>query len=144
MIQIQLKAKHYYYIIYNLKDATIRQYFSLIQTIKTQLSGNTDFEALYTVSVPHYFVTQIFKVLTYLPEGQAATINAEMMDMLMPQVQAGVIAEMTNGLVADGEGNLPETAYWQRLAADITYNITQNVILRNSAIQQGYELMNQI
>lgn len=144
MIQIQLKAKHFYYIIYNLKDATIRQYFSLIQTIKTELSGNTDFEEQYTVSVPYYFVTQIFKILTSLPEGQAATINAEMINMLMPQVQTGVMTEMTNGLVPDGDGYLPETAYWQRLAADMTYNKNQNIILRNSAIQQGYELMNQI
>lgn len=144
MIQIQLKAKHFYYILFNLKDATIRQYFSLIQTIKTQLSGNTDMDELYTVEVPYYLVVQIFKVLTQLPEGQAATINAEMMTMLGQQTQTGVIQEMTNGLVADADGNLPEAAYWQRLAADITYYRNQNIATRDSAINQGYDLLNQL
>jgi len=144
MIQIQLKAKHFYYILFNLKDATIRQYFSLIQTIKTQLSGNTDMDELYTVEVPYYLVVQIFKVLTQLPEGQAATINAEMMTMLGQQTQTGVIQEMTNGLVADADGNLPDAAYWQRLAADITYYRNQNIATRDSAINQGYDLLNQL
>ena len=144
MIQIQLKAKHFYFIVYHIKDGSIRQYYSVMAKIKSQLSGNTDDDTLIIVDIPYNQVVQIFRVLTSLPEGIAASINAEMLTMLNTQIISGVTQELTNGIAADSDGNLPETAYWQKLVAELTYYIGQNTIQRNSAIKQGSELINNI
>ncbi len=144
MIQIQLKAKHFYFIVYNLKDAAIRQYYSLITKLKEQLSSITDLDAMISVEVPYWNVTNIFRMLTALPEGISASINSEMVNLLNNQISNGVRNEMMNGIIADAEGVLPENAYWQKLAAELTYYVGQNTIQRNSSIQQGYELINNI
>ena len=144
MIQITLKAKHFYYIVYYLKKYSLEQYFNLFNRIKTALEGNTDNEAEFSVlaSVPD--VINIYKILTVLPEGQANVINSEMSDMLQMQIQAGAIQEITNGIVADADGNLPENAYWQSLGAAITGYRTENVAYRDAAIQNGKSIIDSI
>ena len=49
MIQITLKAKHYYFIVNQLRNFSVGQYFSLMSRIKTVLTGNTDLKVSFTV-----------------------------------------------------------------------------------------------
>lgn len=144
MIQIELKAKHYYYIVYQLRNTQITQYFSLISRIKTALSGNTDLEALFTISATPQEVVSIFKTLTVLPEGQANRINVEMDDLLTTQIQQGAVQEGMNGIGPDANGDLPNDAYWQIIARDITDLKNQNTTARNICIDEGKRLIDQI
>ena len=137
MVQITLKAKHYYYIIHYLRNASVQQYFSLINRLKTTLLGNTDLEASFDVNASVVEVINMFKTLTILPEGQANRINVEMDDLLTPQITAGVTQEITDGIGPDAEGNLPDNAYWQLIAQGITYAKNLNTVARESAITQG-------
>ncbi len=144
MIQIQLKAKHFYYIISYLKNASISQYYSLITRIKTLLSNNTDDDALFILSVIPDEVNSIFRLLTSLPEGQATMINAEMMDMLQAQMIAGITNEMMNGIVPNADDSLPENAYWQKLSRMIIFIRDENFNTRDAAILVGKNFINEI
>ena len=141
MIQIKLKAKHYYYIVRFLKNYSLEQYFSLFSRISTALNGNVDNEALFSVNASVGEVINIYKILTILPEGQANVINTEMSDMLQTQIQAGAIQEITNGIVADENGNLPQEAYWQTLGAALTGFKNENALARDADIQTGKTLI---
>ena len=144
MIQITLKAKHYYFIANQLRNFSVEQYFSLMSRIKTALTGNTDLEATFTVDASTDEVVAMFRVLTQLPEGVANVINVEMDNMLMPQIEAGVIAEQAAGIVPDAEGNLPYDAYWQRTARDITAIKVNNASTRDTMIAQGQLIIDKI
>lgn len=144
MIQISLKAKHYYYITYYLKSYSLESYFSLFNRIKTALDGNTDLEALFTVSASVGEVLDIYKTLTVLPEGQANVINTEMSALLAQQIQAGAMQEIANGLVVDENGSLPQGADWQTLGAAITGLRNGNVSFRDAAIQNGKSIIDSL
>jgi hypothetical protein len=144
MIQIQLKAKHFYFITSQLKNSTIQQYFSLISRMKTVLSGNTDLEALFTISATSDEVIAIFRILTLLPEGQVNTINSEMDDLLTPQIIAGASQEGANGIGPDADGNLPNDAYWQIVAREVTNIKTVNAAARNIMISEGQFIIDNI
>lgn len=144
MVNIQLKAKHFYFITYQLRNSSINQYFSLISRIKTALIGNTDDEAVFTVAASPAEVIVIFRTLTVLPEGVANTINVEMDDMLTPQIIAGASQEGANGIGPDAEGNLPENAYWQIIAQGITEIKTSNTATREAAVSNGKSIIEQI
>lgn len=144
MVQITLKAKHYYYIIHYLRNASVQQSFSLINRLKTVLVGNNDLEASFTVSASVIEVLTIFKTLTALPEGQANKINVEMDDLLTPQIITGVSQEMTDGIGPDADGNLPDNAYWQLIAQGIGYTKNLNTEAREAAIVNGKALIDQI
>ena len=137
MIQITLKAKHYYFIVNQLRNLSIEQYFSLISRIKTALTGNTDLEASFTVQASPEEVGTIFRICTQLPEGISNVINVEMDDLLMPQIVLGVADEQAAGIGPDENGNLPYDAYWQRIARDITNIKADNASIRNAMIAQG-------
>ena len=137
MVQITLKAKHYYYIIHYLRTASVQQHFSLISRLKTALSGNSDLEVSFTVNASVVEVINMFKTLTALPEGQANRINGEMDDLLLPQIILGVADEQANGIGPDAEGNLPDNAYWQLIAQGITYAKGLNTAARETAITNG-------
>lgn len=141
MINISLKAKHYYYIIYYLKSYSLERYFSLFNRIKTALDGNNDLEALFSVDASVGEVIDIYKTLTVLPEGQANIINGEMSDLLVQQIQTGAMQEIANGLVADENGTLPQGADWQSLGAAITGLRNGNITFRDSAIQNGKSII---
>lgn len=134
MVDITLKAKHFYFITYHLKNATIDQYFSLISRIKTALSGNTDLDLNFTISASADEVITMFRMLTVLPEGIANKINVEMDDLLTTQIEVGYIFETANGIEGD----------WHYIAANITETKTNNTIARDNAIQQGKTLIDQI
>lgn len=144
MIQIQLKAKHFYYIAYYLKDKSIIQYYNLVGRIKGEISGNTDMETLFSIDVYPWEIIDIFKILTRLPEGQATMLNGEMMDILQTQMVTGITNEMMNGIVPSQDGSLPENAYWQIVAAGVTGVKVENFQIRDKAIQQGKQLIDQI
>ena len=144
MVNITLKAKHFYFITYQLKNSTIEQYFSLISRIKTALTGNTDNEASFTVEASPAEVIVIFRTLTVLPEGVANVINVEMDDLLSAQIIAGASQEGANGIGPDAEGNLPENAYWQIIAQGVVDVKISNATARNNAIAQGKLLIDQI
>lgn len=144
MIQVTLKAKHYYFIVNQLKNTSVGQYFSLMSRLKTVLTDNTDLEATFTVDTNTDEVTAMFNVCTRLPEGIANVINVEMDDLLLPQIAAGVAAEQAAGIGPDENGNLPYEAYWQRTARDITGIKASNASMRNSMIAQGQSFIDQI
>lgn len=141
MINITLKAKHFYYIVFYLRKAFIENYFSLVYRLKTALVGNTDYNADITVSATVDEVINIYKTLTVLPEGESSPINAEMLSTLEPQIVAGIIDEQTNGIVPDIDGNLPSDAYWQLIAKGIGFVSNNNISNRNIAIDAGKALI---
>ena len=144
MIEITLKAKHYYFIANQLSNFSVGQYYSLMNRLKTILAGNTDLEASFTVATNTDEVTTIFRVCTRLPEGIANTMNVEMDDLLLPQIAAGIAAEQAAGVGPDADGNLPYEAYWQRIARDITAMKASNTTERNLMIAQGQSFIDQI
>ena len=141
MINITLKAKHFYYIVFYLRRAFIENYFSLVYRLKTALTGNTDFDASISVSATVDEVINIYKTLTVLPEGESSTINVEMLSTLEPQIVAGIKDEQTNGIVPDIDGNLPNNAYWQLIAKGINFISNNNINNRNIAIEAGKALI---
>ena len=134
MVNITLKASHFYFITYHLKNGTIDQYFSLISRIKTTLAGNTNLDATFTISASADEVITMFRMLTVLPEGVANKINVEMDDLLTTQIQVGYVFETANGIEGD----------WHYIAANITETKTNNSTARNNAIEQGKNLIDQI
>jgi hypothetical protein len=144
MVQITLKAKHYYFISYYLRMATIEQYFSLISRFKTAMSSNTDLEQTFIVDAYPGEIIAIYRILTLLPEGQSNSINDEMSLLLEPQIQNGVANEIANGLFPDADGNIPENAYWQQIGYGIQETRTNNQNMRNVAIDLGKSLIDSI
>jgi len=132
MIQITLKAKHYYYIVRFLKNYSLEQYFSLFSRIATALNGNTDDEAEFSVTASVEEIVAIYKILTILPEGQANSINVEMAAMLQTEIQNGVAVEIGSGI---------QNGYWQMLGAALTQIRTENTLARLSDIQTGKNLL---
>jgi hypothetical protein len=144
MVQVRLKAKHYYYIVHYLRNSSVQQYFSLINRLKITLNGNNDLDAFFDVSANVVEVIDMFKTLTVLPEGQSNKINTEMDDLLLPQIVLGIADEQANGIGPDADGNLPDNAYWQLIAQGITYAKNMNTTTRENAIQQGKSFIDQI
>lgn len=132
MIQITLKAKHYYYIVRFLKNYSLEQYFSLFSRIATALNGNTDDEAEFSVTASVDEVIAIYKILTILPEGQANAINVEMAAMLQSEIQNGVMVELANNI---------QNGDWQMLGAALTQIRTENTLARLADIQTGKNLL---
>jgi hypothetical protein len=141
MIQVTFKAKHYYFIVFHLKNASIQQYYSLINRIKTVLAGNIDLEANTTLTVSVKEIINIYKILTALPEGVSNIFNTEMSDLLETQIITGVTDEITNGNGPDVDGNISATAYWQLLAAALTELKNENAGKRNTIVAEGKSLI---
>ena len=144
MIQVTFKAKHYYFIAFHLKNASIQQYYSLINRIKTALVGNTDLEADITVETSIGEIINIYRILTVLPEGVANIFNTDMSDLLQAQVIAGVADEIANGNGPDAEGNIPATAYWHITAAALTSLKAENASKRNAIVTEGKSLIDSL
>jgi hypothetical protein len=91
MIQVELKAKHYYLIANILfRDSAINS-FSLLQRIKDATDGVADDDLVTVTSTTEELLTS-YRKLSNQPEGQYSQINAEMVALLTPQIQAGVAA----------------------------------------------------
>ena len=142
MIQLQLKAKHFYYIAFALQDKPLRQFAGILSRMKDALLDNTDLNALFTIDVSYNDLISVFTIAAALPEGLSSSINTEMNLLIMPQIQAGVIAEIQAGNVADADGNLPEAAIYQRIAKTITEIKTGNANVMTIQIGLGQSIVN--
>jgi hypothetical protein len=91
MIDVQLKAKHFFLIAELLYGMSAYDSFSTLETIKSGCSGSLD-DDLITLSVDPNKLIYCFNILTYKPEGQYNRINSEMDSILLPQVQTGIQA----------------------------------------------------
>ena len=144
MVQLTFKAKHFYFIAYHLKNASIQQYFSLISRIKTSLAGNSNLEADCIIQPTVSEIISIYKVLTVLPEGVANVFNTEMSDLLMAQVVAGMADEVAAGNGPDADGNVPSTAHWHIIAAALQALKSENAAKRNAIISEAVNFMSSI
>jgi len=142
MIQLQLKAKHYYYIAFALQDKPLRQFAGILSRMKDALVDNTDLNALFTIDVSYNDLISVFTIAAALPEGLSSSINTEMNLLIMPQIQTGVIAEIQAGNVADADGNLPEAAIYQKIAKTITEIKTGNANAMAIQIGLGQSIIN--
>jgi len=141
MIQLQLKAKHYYYVAFALQDKPLRQFAGILGRMKDALVDNTDLDALYFVDVDYNDLISVFTIAAALPEGLSSSINTEMNLLIMPQIQAGVIAEIQAGLIADADGNLPESAIYQKIAKTIAEIKVGNTNVMTIQIGLGQDIV---
>jgi hypothetical protein len=144
MIQITLKSKHFYFIAYHLRNASIIQYISLINRIKSSLNGNNNLEQQFSIDATSYEVIAIYNILTQLPEGQSNSFNDEMSALLEPQIISGIANEQSNGIVPNPDGSFPENAYWQIIGNGIQTTRANNITMRNEAISNGKHLIDTI
>jgi len=108
MIQLQLKAKHFYLIADILLDEFNKylssgrylisgQSIGLVTTISQPVIDDIRIacqelndEDLTTIGVDSNVFISVFKILTQKPEGSYNNINTEMMDLLATQITTGV------------------------------------------------------
>jgi hypothetical protein len=121
MIQIELKAKHYYLIAENLFGFAAYSTFSTLAKIKDACVGVGD-DDLVTVDSDVVTISTVFQTLSQKPEGSYNMINTEMLQLLEPQITAGV-----------GAGN----EEWIQLAENITQIRSSNLEVISNAIQNG-------
>lgn len=134
MINVTLKAKHYYYILNFIKNNPIFQFVSVVTRIKAALGNNTDDNAEFSISASPSEIGDVYRILTQIPEGVGNVINVEMDQMLQPQILAGVTDEVAN--------NVPEEqAYWQQLASIVQQIKTTNFQTRDNAIIIGKSIL---
>ncbi len=89
MIQVELKAKHYFLIADLLFGTAAYVSFQTLEKIKTACQDLQDDDAT-TVEIDVSTFINVFSILAQKPEGSYNNVNTEMMDMLTPQIQAGV------------------------------------------------------
>lgn len=121
MIQIDLKAKHFYLIAEILFGFAAYTTFSTLSKIKEACVGVAD-DDLVTVESDVNTITSVFQTLSQKPEGSYNDVNTEMLDLLTPQITAGVNA---------GD---PE---WIQLATNITEIRTNNLAIITASIISG-------
>jgi hypothetical protein len=91
MIQLELKAKHYYLIAEILFGFAAYTTFSTLEKIKSACSSVAD-DDLVTVETDPNTIVSVFQTLSQRPEGSYNQVNGEMLDLLTPQIQAGITA----------------------------------------------------
>jgi hypothetical protein len=121
MIQVELKAKHYFLIADILFGTAAYVSFATLEKIKTACQGlQDDDNATVEIDVPTFL--NVFNILTQKPEGSYNNVNTEMMDMLTPQIQAGI---------ADGNEE------WISLGEQVTTIRANNLQVVTNAIAGG-------
>jgi hypothetical protein len=121
MIQLDLKAKHYYLIAEILFGFAAYTSFATLEKIKTACLNVAD-DDLVSVESDVNTVTQVFQILSQKPEGSFNDVNTEMLDLLFPQLAAGV-----------GAGD-PE---WIQLSNNVTEIRTNNLAVVTDSIANG-------
>lgn len=121
MIQLELKAKHYFLIADILFGTAAYVSFPTLEKIKTACQGLNDDDTA-TVEIDISTVIYVFNILAQKPEGSYNNINTEMMDSLTLQIQAGV----TN-----------EDPEWISLGEQVTAIRTANLEIVTNAIAGG-------
>jgi len=92
MVNIELKAKHFYAIADIQFGIAAYASFSTLEKIKTACENKQD-DDLATVSTDVSEFINVFYILSSKPEGSYNMINTEMMDLLTPQIEAGIADE---------------------------------------------------
>lgn len=111
MISVQLKAKHLYFVVNDLKRYSAEEYYTLIKRIAMQCGGVEDDDIVgITTSVDS--LVKIFSNIASKPEGQANRINTEMMQLLTPQIQAGVQSGDPEWIEAAGRISTIRNSNW--------------------------------
>lgn len=141
MIQLQLKAKHFYYIAWAIQDKPLRQFASLLSRIKNAITDTTDDNLLFSVEVSITDLISIYSILANLSEGISSNINGEMNALITPQIQSGVISEIQNGIVSDADGNLPDNAIYQKIAQKIAEIKSGNINVMAIQIGMGKNII---
>ena len=124
MVTIQLQAGHFYLIVNRLGSIVLKEYFDLVNSIKVATTGKADID-LCDVSVDVAQFTGIFQMLSREPEGVYNRPNTEMMDLLTPQIQAGVQAgdtewiQLANNVTAIRNANFEECARYVAAGKEI-------------------------
>ena len=121
MIQLDLKAKHYYLIAEILFGFAAYSSFATLEKIKTACLGVAD-DDLVSVESDVNTITMVFQILSQKPEGSFNDVNTEMLDLLFPQIAAGV-----------GAGD-PE---WIQLSNNVTEIRTNNLAVITASIANG-------
>jgi hypothetical protein len=121
MIQLDLKAKHYYLIAEILFGFAAYSSFATLEKIKTGCLGVAD-DDLVSVESDVNTITTVFQILSQKPEGSFNDVNTEMLDLLFPQIAAGV-----------GAGD-PE---WIQLSNNVTEIRTNNLAVISASIENG-------
>jgi hypothetical protein len=135
MITIQLKARHLHFIHGLLKDRSLSEWGGFLSR-KTQAVENKTDEELCDMQTTPYELISAYKILTIQPEGVTARINKEMDDLLKQQLEIKVPEEIASG-VTGPFGELPENAYFQRIAESITIIKQYNNTLLQDIINSG-------
>jgi hypothetical protein len=121
MIQVELKAKHYFLIADILFGTAAYVSFPTLEKIKIACQGLQDDDAA-TVEIDVPTFLNVFNILTQKPEGSYNNVNTEMMDMLTSQIQAGI---------ADGNEE------WISLGEQVTTIRANNLQVVTDAIAGG-------
>lgn len=89
MINITLKAKHFYLIASDLKNNAAWYSQTTNNAIATATDGKADTDDC-AIDIEVSMLVSVFQTLSMKPEGQYNRVNTEMMTMLEPQINAGV------------------------------------------------------
>jgi hypothetical protein len=131
MVEINLKAKHYYLIAELLFGQAAYSSFAILEKIKNACTGVADDDTV-AVEIDTDNFINVFRTLAQKPEGSFNQINTEMLDLLFPQIAAGVAAE-----AAIGETSPPTPTPWADVSVAITSIRTSNLSVINGLIQTG-------
>jgi hypothetical protein len=135
MITIQLKARHLHFIHGLLKDKSLSEWSGFL-TRKLQAVENKTDEELCDMQTTPSELSTVYNILTVQPEGVAARINKEMDDLLKQQLEIKVPEEINSGVTGQ-PGELPENAYFQRIAESIAAIKQHNNTLLQNIINSG-------
>jgi hypothetical protein len=89
MINVELKVKHFYLIANTLLAEQAQYAFDILEKIKTACANQLD-DTLVTVQTDPVMLVDVYKKMSVLQEGMYSVPNNEMVDLLNPQIQAGV------------------------------------------------------
>ena len=91
MINIQLQAQHFYLIAGTLQFNSASYSAKTLNAIKEATAGKADTDTA-TLGIEVDMFVSVFSTFSQKPEGAYNRPNTEIMDLLTPQIQAGVQA----------------------------------------------------
>lgn len=131
MVEINLKAKHYYLIAELLFGQAAYSSFAILEKIKNACTGVADDDTV-AVEIDTDNFINIFRILSQKPEGSYNQINGEMLDLLLPQIVSGVAEEE-----ATGETSPPSPKPWSEVSFAIQSIRTSNLSVIDGMINSG-------
>lgn len=135
MITIQLKAKHLHFIQGLLKDKSLSEWSGFLSRKIQAVQNKTD-EELCDMETTVVELTTVYNIITTQSEGVTARINKEMDDLLKQQLDIKVPEEIAAGITGQ-PGELPENAYFQRIAESVGIIKQSNTVLLENIINSG-------